>query len=590
VVSGPDRRKNPEAMKAKLSLLAGIGLLAAFAAVWLAANQPAHRPTEPGPLLTLLVGASLLGSGLASWQARPDNRLGPVMVLTGFAWFAGQLTEASNSLLYTAGAAVQYVFIAGFVYQLLSFPSGRLERRLDRALVWLTIALTVGVTLVAMLYGNKTGLRCGTCPDNLLRVFDNNTRAHRLLDVQRVLGGVVILTTIVALVWRWWRASAAQRRAVAPVLVAGTATLVALNWTIVDDLLGTPLNALPATVFFYVSATVPVSVLVVFLQRRLARGGVAGLVVQLGEPSAFANLREALARALGDPSLELAFWFAAESRYVGGDGRTVELPDADSERQSTFVEREGQPIAVLLHDSVLQHNAELVRSVCAAAGLALENERLQAELRARLVELQESRARLVEATDAERRRIERDLHDGTQQRLVSIAMSLGLLEAKLPAQAAAARPLVHETRESLALALQELRELSHGIHPPLLAEQGLAAALDDLCRRAALPTRLDTALDKRLPDRVESAAYFVASEALTNAAKHSHGTEVLIVASCDGETLTVDVTDDGIGGASAAGGSGLRGLADRVEALGGRLTLSSPPGRGTTVCAEIPCA
>ncbi len=577
-------------MKAKLSLLAGIGLLAAIGAVWLAASQPADRPTEPGPLLTLLVGASLLGSGLASWRARPENRLGPVMVLTGFAWFASQLSEASSPLLYTIGAAVQYVFVAGFVYVLLSFPSGRLERRLDRALVWLVLALTVGVQLVAMLYGNKAGLRCDTCPDNLLRVFDNNTLSQGLLNLQRVLGGVVILATVAAVVWRWLRASAPQRRAVAPVLVAGCATLAALNWTIVDDLLGDPLNSLPATVFFYMSATVPVSVLVVFLQRRLARGGVAGLVVQLGEPSASSNLGEALARALGDPSLELAFWFGAESRYVGADGRTVELPGADSGRLSTFVEREGQPIAVLLHDPVLEHNAELVRSVCAAAGLALENERLQAELRARLVELQASRARLVEATDAERRRIERDLHDGTQQRLVSIAMSLGLLEARLPAQAAAAQPIVRETRESLALALRELRELSHGIHPPLLAEQGLAAALDELCGRAALPTRLDIAVDDRLPDRVESAAYFLASEALTNAAKHSHGTGILVVASREGAMLTVEVTDDGIGGATASGGSGLRGLADRVEALGGRLTVSSPPGRGTTVRAEIPCA
>jgi signal transduction histidine kinase len=577
-------------MKAKLSLLAGIGLAAAVAAVWLAANQPPHRPTEPGPLLTLLVGASLLGSGLASWRARPENRLGPVMVFTGFAWFAGQLSEASRPLPYTVGAAVQYLFIAGFVYLLLSFPSGRLESPLDRVLVWVAIALSVGLPLVAMLYGNKAGLRCSTCPDNLLRVFHNNTRAQRLLDDQRVLGGVLIVTTIAVLVRRWLRASAAQRRAVAPVLVAGCATLAALCWTIIDDLVGDPLNALPATVFFYMSATVPVSVLIVFLQRRLARGGVAGLVVQLGERSASANLREALARALGDPSLELAFWFPAEARYVGGDGRTVELPDADSGRLSTFVERDGRPIAVLLHDPVLEHSAELVESVCAAAGLALENERLQAELRARLVELQASRARLVEATDAERRRIERDLHDGTQQRLVSIAMSLGLLEARLPAQASAAQPIVRETRESLALALQELRELSHGIHPPLLAEQGLAPALDELCRRAALPTRLQAALSERLPDRVESAAYFFASEALTNAAKHSHGTDVLVAVSHDGQTLTIEVTDDGIGGATATGGSGLRGLADRVEALGGRLTLSSPPGRGTALRAEIPCA
>ena len=250
---------------------------------------------------------------------------------------------------------------------------------------------------------------------------------------------------------------------------------------------------------------------------------------------------------------------------------------------------DGQPIAVLLHDSALEHNADLVQSVCAAAGLALENERLHAELRARLVELQASRARLVEATDAERRRIERDLHDGTQQRLVSIAMSLGLLESKLPAQPDAAAPIARQTREALSLALAELRELTHGILPPLLTERGLPAALEELARGAALPTRLDAEVDGRLSDQVESAAYFVASEALGNAAKHSHGNEVRIAAVRDAAMLTIEVADDGIGRASATGGSGLRGLADRVEALGGRLTVSSPPGRGTTLRGEMPC-
>ena len=190
-------------------------------------------------------------------------------------------------------------------------------------------------------------------------------------------------------------------------------------------------------------ATVPVALMYVLLRRRLDRGMVAGLVVELGGPSASTDLRDALARALGDQSLELAFWFPAENGYVDGTGRAIQLPDDDDRRSSTFVERDGQPVAVLMHDAILEHNSELVSSVCAAASLALENERLQAELRARLTELQASRARLVEATDAERRRIERDLHDGTQQRLVSIAMSLGLLETKLPADAglgAAARP------------------------------------------------------------------------------------------------------------------------------------------------------
>jgi signal transduction histidine kinase len=252
--------------------------------------------------------------------------------------------------------------------------------------------------------------------------------------------------------------------------------------------------------------------------------------------------------------------------------------------------KKDEEIAVLVQDPVLEHNAGQVRSLCAAASLALENGRLQAELRARLAELQASRARLVEATDAERRRIERNLHDGTQQRLVSIAMSLGLLEAKLPAPPGEAQTLLRETRAALALALQELRELTHGINPPVLTERGLAAALEALCRQAALPATLEVALGERPPNPVESAAYFLVSEALANAAKHSHATEVCVSARRDGDRLVVEVADDGIGGATTVGGSGLRGLTNRVEALGGRLTVSSPPGRGTALYAEVPCA
>jgi signal transduction histidine kinase len=581
-------------MKARLSVtgvaaVLGCGVLGCAGAVWLAAHQPFGRPTEPGPALTVLVGVSLVGSGLGAWRARPENRLGRIMVFTGFAWFAAQLTEARAPWLYTLGLVVQSVFIVGFVYLLLSFPSGRLPRLFDRGLVAVGAALTVGLELLAMLYGEGNGLRCPSCSDNLLRVFANNALAYGLLNLQRLLGGVLVIIVIGRLVRRWLRASKAERRAVAPVLVAGCATLAALTWDIVEDLTGNPFGALPASVFQYTFATVPIAVLIVFLQRRLARGMVAGLVVELGRPSASVDLCEALARALGDPSLELAFWFPAENCYVDGDGAMVELPDDATRRGSTFVERDGQPVAVLLHDPVLDHNSELVRSVCAAANLALENERLQAELRAQLIELQASRARLVEATDTERRRIERDLHDGTQQRLVSIAMSLGLLEAKLPEQASAVQPLVREARQALASALEELRQLTHGINPPLLAERGLAAALDELCRRAALPAHLTVKIDRRLAGQVESDAYFMASEALTNASKHAHATMVKMAASYDGQCLTMEVADDGVGGATTAGGSGLRGLGDRVEALGGRFTVSSLAGRGTILRAEIPC-
>jgi signal transduction histidine kinase len=577
------------AMRPKLWTVAVAGAAAGAGAVWLAAHHLPGHPTEPGVALTLLVGTSLLGSGIASWRARPDNRIGPIMVFTAFMWFAAQLVDARSALLNTIGLTIQSVWLLGLVWLLLSFPSGRLHGRLDR---WLLGIGTAGVStqLIAMLEGSKAGLRCPGCGRNLLQVVHDNSEAIRWLALERIIGGAALLAVIALLMWRWWRASGPQRRADAPVILAGCATLAAIVWTVVEDLIGNPLEALPANIYFATSATVPVAVLYVFLQRRLARGMVAGLVVELGGQSASIELRDALARALGDQSLELAYWLPAEHCYVDGEGTTVRLPEAHEHRRSTVVERYGQPIAALLHDPVLEHNAELVQSVCATASLALENQRLQAELRARLVEVQASRARLVEATDAERRRIERDLHDGTQQRLVSIAMSLGLLESRLPADAAGARPLVAETREALALALRELRELTHGINPPLLTERGLAPALEELCHRAALPARLQLELDGRLPDRVESAAYFVASEALANAAKHSHGREVVVAARVSAGVLVVEVTDDGIGGAIATGGSGLRGLADRVEALGGRLSVSSPPGRGTALRAEIPCA
>jgi signal transduction histidine kinase len=580
-------------MRTKLILVVPAAVLAGVAATWLAAHAGADRPTEPGPVLTALVGASLIGCGLASWRARPENRLGPVMVLTGFLWFAGLLSEATSAPLYTLGVAIEYVFLCGFIYIVLSFPSGRLRTLLDKSIVGLAIAGT-GLQVVAMLFGSGSGLRCGGgCGDNLIQVFHDNGFALTLLNLQRALGAILTLTAVGLLTYRWLKATRPERREVTWVLLAGNATLLALTVTVVDDLLGNPLSSGPAKVWFLTLALVPIAVLATFVRRRLARGSVAGLVVQLGGPTEASDLRVALARALGDPSLDLAYWFPAEGRYVNGDGRPVEVPEAGSDRRSTLVERDGTPIAMLLHDPALEHNSDLVQSVCAAAGLALENERLQAELRARLVELNASRGRLVEATDAERRRIERNLHDGTQQRLVSIAMSLGLLEAKLPHDQEDATPIVREARTALALALEELRELTQGIHPTLLVERGLPVALEELCRRAGLPAHLRVDLDVRLPDQVETAAYYFASEAVSNAVKHSHGSEVRVAVGFDGRTLTVEIADDGIGGAAVGGwsgsGSGLRGLADRVEALGGQFTVSSPPGRGTQLMAKIPC-
>ena len=230
-----------------------------------------------------------------------------------------------------------------------------------------------------------------------------------------------------------------------------------------------------------------------------------------------------------------------------------------------------------------------IDALIADSSLAVENERLRAELRARLAELRRCRRRLVGAVEAERRRIERDLHDSTQGRLVSLAMSLGFLEAKLPADPVAAKPLARAAREAVVALLDELRELSQGIYPSVLAERGLGAALEELCERTAVPAALEVSLDHRLSMKLEAAAYFVASEALTNVTKHSHAIDVQVRAWRECELLVVEVRDDGIGGASINGGSSLTALIERIRALSGRLLVWSPCGAGTMVRAELPC-
>jgi signal transduction histidine kinase len=212
----------------------------------------------------------------------------------------------------------------------------------------------------------------------------------------------------------------------------------------------------------------------------------------------------------------------------------------------------------------------------------------QGQLRARVEALQASRDRAVDSAEAERRRIERDLHDGAQQRLVSLAMDLGMARAKLESDPAAATALVGEAHEEAKRALAELRDLARGIHPAVLADRGLDAAISALAARSPVPVGVEVTAG-RLPGPVESAAYFVVAEALTNAAKHARAAEIGVRISRHRDLLIVEVVDDGVGGADPARGSGLRGLEDRVAAVDGRLTITSPPGGPTVVRAELPC-
>jgi signal transduction histidine kinase len=292
-----------------------------------------------------------------------------------------------------------------------------------------------------------------------------------------------------------------------------------------------------------------------------------------------------LADALHDPSLELYFWFPETGEYVDADGRVVTDPAAAG-RALTPVRRGTLQLACVAHDPALDARPNLLTSVIAAAGLAIEVERLRVEVRRRLAEVEQSRARIVTVGDEERRRLERDLHDGAQQRLVSLGLALRDIQSRLPDASDAAREL-DTTVDELADAIDELRELARGVRPAGL-DDGLAAALRELTARSSLRTRVE-ATDERFDDSIETAAYFVCSEALANTTKHARATEVSVRAARRNGCLTVRIRDDGIGGASLAGGSGLLGLSDRVAALGGTVTIESAPGKGTTVTAELPC-
>src|SRR5215472_14651775 len=573
-VPGPGSAATRHRVNARLFAIAVAGLLAGAAAAWIVRQAGPGRPVIPvvpfALPVALLVGWSFIGSGLLTWQPRPGNLLGPVLVLTGFAWFASMLPDSHNPVLFTIGATVAPLYYVGIVYLVVSFPSGRLHGPVDHMLVAGTFVLTTVVQVAFLFFADSRKFFCRTCPANLLEVTREDAVTTGLLLFQRIGVVALALTGLGLMLRRWRRASRPRRRAVMPVAVAGGLATALILATFLASALGVTSGIPFNVVLFYATAAVSVAVLVVFLQRRMAQGAVAGLVVELGQPGQAAGLRAALSRALGDPSLTLAYWGAA--------------------RVSTVIERDGQPVAALIHDPALRHNPGLVDSVCAAAGLTLDNERLQAELRARLVELQASRARLVTAADEARRRIERDLHDGAQQQLVALRISLGLARQLVTGSPAEAADLIVQTEGQAAAALEELRELARGIYPPLLADLGLGAALEAQARKAALPVTVEAPGSGRFPQEIEAAVYFSVLEALQNVAKYAHASAAQVTLGRDGPHLVFTVTDDGQGfdQATTPMGTGVQGMSDRLSALGGTLEITSAPGRGTRVTGRVP--
>jgi signal transduction histidine kinase len=334
----------------------------------------------------------------------------------------------------------------------------------------------------------------------------------------------------------------------------------------------------------------PVGFLVALLRSEHEMLSVGDLVVKLSDGMLPVQLQPALASALHDPSLQVAYWLPTLGWYADLSGNNVSLPAPNSPRAATVLGDPDNPVAALVYDSSLRNEAKLVDTAAAAVRLALENARLQVQLRAQLDAVQQSRARIVEAADSERRRLERDLHDGAQQQLVTLLLSLQLAKAEaLRRSDSNTAQLLDCNIESLRQALDELRSLARGIHPTILVEAGLIPAIRSLADRCPVPVEVSGELD-RIEPKLETALYFVAAEAITNAVKHSKGQRICVKVCRGSGWASIDISDDGIGGADLSRGTGLVGLADRIAAVGGRLDVRSSQRQGTTLHADVPCA
>jgi signal transduction histidine kinase len=569
--------------RAVLWAIALAGVAAAATSFALALNS--DHVNEPGLQAALMDWITLpyILAGVVAWSRRPDSRFGPLMVVAGFTMFLSTLAWANAALPHTIGQAFDLLPAIVFLHVFLAFPSGRLEGGFERGLVIAGYITAFGLEIVGMALG-------GYGPDNLLEVVAKPGLGQTLQDTQLVAISALCLAGVAVLFARRRGAGAPLRRSVALLVDSFALGLVMIAVLFLTGAFDGPAFETIRRATFVVIGLAPAAFLIGLLNARLARSALGDLLLEIRANPAPGDLRDALARALRDPSLMLAYWLPDYAVWSDVDGRTVTLPErAEDGRATTFVDRDGEHVAALLHDASLRDEPELLDAVSAAAAIALENARLHADLAARLEELRGSRVRVIEAGQKERQRLERNLHDGAQQRLVALSLELTLLKKSIDGDPEVGERIDH-ARDEIAMSLQELRDIARGLHPAVVSGHGLAVALESLAARAPVPVALHVELEDRLPERLEVAAYYLVSESIANIGKHAQASSASVDVCRRNGQVVIEIVDDGIGGANTEAGSGLRGLADRVEALDGRLRVWTPRGHGTRVRAEIPCA
>lgn len=573
-------------------------LTAAFAVATLASARAHSAGSFVGSAFAgaaIEIGASvaLAGAGLLFWSSRPRNRIGPLLVATSMAWLLPEWTNPQTpaALLFTLGLAGFLACLAIVVHIGLAYPRGHLRRRYEQVVVALGYAGAIGLVGVVptVLFDPRAG-GCTQCPSNLLLIHGNgslNEQVSRFGLRFMVVWSIVAALTLLV---RGASSSVAALKPAAPVLVAAVVYLgvsTADLWHSVDrGFLGND----AVDVRLWKAQGIALSVLafaVIYglIRARRTRTSVAQLVVELGRAPRVGGARETLAATLGDPSLELAYRRAPGPGYVDANGNPLSLTVARG-RAVTPLVREGREIAVILHADQLLSDPGVIEDATSAAHLAVENEQLQAEARAQMREIRASRARLVEAADAERKRLERDLHDGAQQRLVGLSLGLRLLRNEAERSGARdAIPVLENADRQLRQALAELRDVAHGIYPAVLAEEGLAAALETLAERLPPSLRLGNLPEERFPAPVEAAAYFAAAEIVRDLGDGAPAS--INVARADGRLIVAVARSGPLDDA----GERLVEIRDRIRALDGEIIEGDPQSDSELrIEARIPCA
>jgi signal transduction histidine kinase len=568
----------------RAALVAG-AITAAGCLAW-AAWPPTSR-FAPILISMLVIGLSFMVAGIAAWQRWPGSRLGLLFTIVGYLYLVPYaLVNLANPAAFTIGNLSEGIYGAALAHLGLAWPSGRLRSRFERGVVVAEYVSAAGFSLAGMMVWSPTFSGCpASCPNLLL--IHSSRPAWNTLNRASGLVGLVLTGIVLTLIIRHWRSARGwSRRAMVPLVWISCA--VGAEQILTGGALNLPLSGLvSAGLAPLVLLTGPALFVASTVRARTARGAVGAAVVDLAPGAPPARLRDALARALGDSTLQLAFRLPDGVGYLDTSGQVVDPARPAPGRTVTPVTEAAG--AVLVHDAGLEQEPQLVRLTAAAASMALEHARLQAEVQAQLEQVRASRARIVEAGDAERRRLERDLHDGAQQRLVTLSLALGMARDRAAKADPELGSLIESASKEAREALTELRELARGIHPAVLTETGLTGAIQALVERSPVAVTITAVPDRRYPAAIEATAYFVVSEALVNVAKHARADGAQVLIRKFPGRLLVEVSDDGTGGARSEGGSGLRGLADRVASVGGVLRVDSPPGGGTRLEADIPC-